>query len=155
MNRKPFGQPRAVGIDIGTSGVRAVAVDSEGRPVAASESAFKAASDTRSPAAWWTGVENCLGDLSGKCTLGDIEGIAVDGTSGTLVALDAGNAPLGMPAGTIVDTACLYSNCAVPSRRSSIEKASNQVMTPCSFTPFIRKMVSGVLSLRTALRNWS
>ncbi len=47
------------------------------------------------PAAWWAGVENCLNDLSGKCALGSIEGIAVDGTSGTLVALDAGNAPLG------------------------------------------------------------
>jgi sugar (pentulose or hexulose) kinase len=40
-------------------------------------------------------VENCLSGLSGKCALGDVEGIAVDGTSGTLVALDAGNAPLG------------------------------------------------------------
>lgn len=95
MNRKPFGQPRAIGIDIGTSGVRSVAVDSEGRPVAASESAFKSAGDTRTPAAWWSGVENCLNDLSKKCAFGDIEGIAVDGTSGTLVALDAGNAALG------------------------------------------------------------
>ena len=95
MNLKPFGQARAIGIDIGTSGVRAVAVDSEGRPVAASESAFKTEGDTRTPAAWWAGVENCLNDLSEKCALGDIAGIAVDGTSGTLVALDAGNAPLG------------------------------------------------------------
>lgn len=95
MNLKPFGQPRAIGIDIGTSGVRAAAVDSEGRPVAVSESSFNVAADTRTPAAWWTGVENCLNDVSGKCALSDIEGIAVDGTSGTLVALDAANAPLG------------------------------------------------------------
>jgi sugar (pentulose or hexulose) kinase len=95
MNVKPLGQARAVGIDIGTSGVRAVAVDGEGRPVAGSESAFKATGDTRTPAAWWAGVENCLSDLSGKCALGDVEGVAVDGTSGTLVALDAGNAPIG------------------------------------------------------------
>jgi sugar (pentulose or hexulose) kinase len=90
-----YGQARAIGIDIGTSGVRSVAVDSEGRPVAASESAFKTAGDTRMPAAWWTGVENCLNELSKKCGLGDVEGLAVDGTSGTLVALDAGNALLG------------------------------------------------------------
>ena len=95
MNLKPLGQACALGIDIGTSGVRAVAVDGEGRPVAASEFAYQAADDKRTPAAWWAGVENCLNDLSGKCALGNIEGIAVDGTSGTLVALDAGNAPLG------------------------------------------------------------
>ena len=47
------------------------------------------------PAAWWSGVENCLNVLCEKCALDGIEGIAVDGTSGTLVALDAGNAPLG------------------------------------------------------------
>jgi sugar (pentulose or hexulose) kinase len=91
MSRKA----RAVGIDVGTSGVRAAAVDSEGRPVATSESAFATADDTRTPAAWWSGVENCLNVLCEKCALDGIEGIAVDGTSGTLVALDAGNAPLG------------------------------------------------------------
>jgi len=95
MNLKPLGLARAVGIDIGTSGVRAVAIDSEGRSVVASESTFRTAGDARTPAAWWTGVENCLSDLSEKCAFGDIEGIAIDGTSGTLVALDAGNAPLG------------------------------------------------------------
>lgn len=95
MNLKPLGQACALGIDIGTSGVRAVAVDGGGRPLAASEFAYQAADDRRTPAAWWAGVENCLNDLSGKCALGNIEGIAVDGTSGTLVALDAGNAPLG------------------------------------------------------------
>lgn len=95
MNLKPLGQACALGIDIGTSGVRAVAVDGEGCPVAASEFAYQAAEDKRTPAAWWAAVENCLNDLSGKCALGNIEGIAVDGTSGTLLALDAGNAPLG------------------------------------------------------------
>ena len=86
---------RAVGIDVGTSGVRAAAVDSKGRPVATSESAFATADDTRTPAAWWSGVEYCLNALREQCALNGIEGIAVDGTSGTLVALDAGNAPLG------------------------------------------------------------
>jgi D-ribulokinase len=95
VNLKFSGQARAVGIDIGTSGVRAVAVDSEGRPVAASESAFKTTGDARMPAAWWFGVENCINDLLERCALGEIEGIAVDGTSGTLVALDADNSPLG------------------------------------------------------------
>ena len=86
---------RAVGIDVGTSGVRAAAVDGEGLPVATSESAFATEDDKRTPAAWWSGVESCLNALREKCAFESIEGIAVDGTSGTLVALDAGNTPLG------------------------------------------------------------
>src|SRR5215831_4323894 len=55
----------------------------------------------------------------------------------------------------IVDIACLYTSCECPSRRSSTQKLSNQVTTPCSFTPFTRKIVSGVLFLRTWLRKVS
>src|SRR5215470_11311084 len=55
----------------------------------------------------------------------------------------------------IVDMACLYTSCECPSRRSSTQKLSNQVTTPCSFTPFTRKIVSGVLFFRTWLRNVS
>src|SRR5215471_7004502 len=55
----------------------------------------------------------------------------------------------------IVDMACLYTSCECPSRRSSTQKLSNQVTTPCSFTPFTRKIVSGVLFLRTWLRKVS
>src|ERR1700704_5376367 len=55
----------------------------------------------------------------------------------------------------IVEMACLYTSCEWPSRRSSTQKLSNQVTTPCSFTPFTRKIVSGVLFLRTWLRKVS
>src|ERR1700694_5450063 len=55
----------------------------------------------------------------------------------------------------IVEMACLYTSCECPSRRSSTQKLSNQVTTPCSFTPFTRKIVSGVLFLRTWLRKVS
>src|SRR5882757_8510983 len=55
----------------------------------------------------------------------------------------------------IVEIACLYTSCECPSRRSSTQKLSNQVTTPCSFTPFTRKIVSGVLFLRTWLRKVS
>src|SRR5205085_4963298 len=44
---------------------------------------------------------------------------------------------------------------AWPSRRSRTEKLSNQVMIPCSFTPFTRNMVTGVLLRRRLLRNMS
>src|SRR5215831_16063878 len=55
----------------------------------------------------------------------------------------------------IVDIACLYTSCECPSRRSSTQKLSNQVTSPCSLTPFTRKIVSGVLFLRTWLRKVS
>ena len=48
MNLKLYGQARAVGVNIDTSGVRAVAVNSEGRPVAVSEYTFKRTGDARS-----------------------------------------------------------------------------------------------------------
>src|SRR5215203_5637562 len=46
-------------------------------------------------------------------------------------------------------------SCAWPSRRSSTEKLSNQVMMPWSFTPLTRNMVTGVLVRRSVLRNMS
>src|SRR5882757_8186748 len=55
----------------------------------------------------------------------------------------------------MVEMACLYTSCEWPSRRSSTQKLSNHVTTPCSFTPFTRKMVRGVLFLRTWLRKVS
>src|SRR3954451_6157080 len=55
----------------------------------------------------------------------------------------------------IVEIACLYTSCECPSRRSSTQKLSNQVTTPCNFTPFTKKIVSGVLFLRTWLRKVS
>src|SRR4051812_43724191 len=44
---------------------------------------------------------------------------------------------------------------AWPSRRSSTEKLSNQVMIPWSLTPFTRNMVTGVLVRLRLFRNMS
>src|SRR5688572_29383786 len=44
---------------------------------------------------------------------------------------------------------------AWPSRRSSTEKLSNQVMMPWSLTPLTRNMVTGVLVRRRVFRNMS
>src|SRR6187402_1755404 len=61
---------------------------------------------------------------------------------------------IGAP-GMMVEIACLYTSCEWPSRRSKRQKLSNQVTMPCSFTPFTRKIVSGVFVLRTWLRKVS
>src|SRR5215467_3443442 len=55
----------------------------------------------------------------------------------------------------IVDMACLYTSCECPSRRSSTQKLSNHVTTPCNLTPLTRKIVRGVLLLRTWFRKVS
>ena len=55
----------------------------------------------------------------------------------------------------IVEMACLYTNCDCPSRRSSTQKLSNQVITPCSFTPLIKKIVTEILDFLTLFRNAS
>src|SRR5882757_1191380 len=55
----------------------------------------------------------------------------------------------------MVDIACLYTSCECPSRRSSTQKLSNHVTTPCNLTPLTRKIVRGVLLLRTWFRKVS
>ena len=84
----------AIGIDIGTSGVRAALVDAARAPLAWG-AATVAAGHRRDPLAWWRGVEQALGDLRAAADLGGVRAIAVDGTSGTVVAIDAAGTPLG------------------------------------------------------------
>jgi len=95
MTASPQKRAIAIGIDIGTSGVRAVAVDDAGLPLASASVAFASAEEARSPAAWWRGTQSCVAVLGRRYALDTVEGLAVDGTSGTLVALDAENRPLG------------------------------------------------------------
>ncbi len=85
----------AIGIDIGTSGVRTVAVSQEGHVVGFTSMPFADATKTRSPAAWWEGVRLCLTRLASECSLSSVRGIAVDGTSGTVLATDSACAPVG------------------------------------------------------------
>ncbi|KXF75974.1 carbohydrate kinase [Paramesorhizobium deserti] len=87
--------PVAIGIDLGTSGVRAAALDEDGRQVAFAASAFATPDEIREPAAWWRGTEICLNMLAAKVSLAGVRGIAVDGTSGTVLALDRDKQPIG------------------------------------------------------------
>jgi sugar (pentulose or hexulose) kinase len=68
-----------LGLDLGTSGARAVVIDAAGAVRASGRAAAFAALD---------------GALA-KVEPRDIAAMAVDGTSGTLLALDAGGEPLG------------------------------------------------------------
>ncbi len=89
------GAVAAIGVDVGTSGVRAAAVDGSGLSVAQASVAF-AGGRSDLPDAWLEGVAAALAGLRARCpALDGARGIAVAGTSGTLLALDASGEPVG------------------------------------------------------------
>lgn len=88
-------EARVVGIDIGTSGVRVAALGADGAVLGSAASSF--AEEPRSPAVWWSAAETCLRQLGARTGLASVAGMAVDGTSGTMLGLDAGGGPVGAP----------------------------------------------------------
>ena len=97
--------PLFLGIDLGTSGVRAMLVAADGRVAADASAPLPAGVVTtagwheQSPSAWWQAVCQALASLADELRTGSIHprrlaAVAVDGTSGTLVALDGAGSPL-------------------------------------------------------------
>jgi len=83
-----------IGIDVGTSGVRAALVDEAGLPLAWGATKLPA-EHRRNPLAWWDGVAGALDALRQSADLSGVRAIAVDGTSGTVLPVDAHGTPLG------------------------------------------------------------
>jgi sugar (pentulose or hexulose) kinase len=83
----------AIGIDVGTSGVRVALVDPRGALLGV-RSALFAPSDRRNPACWWHAVESALAALQASADLSGVRCIAVDGTSGTIVLLNEAGQPM-------------------------------------------------------------
>lgn len=91
-------RPAFVGIDVGTSGVRAVAIDADGTILgqgAARHDAFGA--DHRSPTVWWQATQAALDALLASVPPASVAAIAIDGTSGTMLPIDASGEPLATP----------------------------------------------------------
>jgi len=86
-----------VGIDIGTSGVRAAAVADNGKVVAMASAPFLDAQEGRTPSIWWERTSAALRELAAKTSLASVQAIGVDGTSGTVLALDRDGEPVGPP----------------------------------------------------------
>ncbi len=86
---------RAVGVDVGTSGVRASALADDGAVVGRASAAMTTFGDPRVPEAWRGALEATLSGLARACNLSSVAAIAVDGTSGTMLAVDAEGAPIG------------------------------------------------------------
>ena len=82
-----------LGIDVGTSGVRAAAIDQAGRVAAFAASPMPAPLRegpriTQDPAEWVSALDEAMARLGSAVDLARISALAVDGTSGTLVAVD-------------------------------------------------------------------
>lgn len=84
-----------LGIDIGTSGVRALAIDDDERPRAEAEAGFGAS--PRDPENWRGALHRVMVDLLQQVDPATIRALAVDGTSGTLLAVDDNGQPLAGP----------------------------------------------------------
>ena len=89
-----------LGIDVGTSGIRACLIDAEGVILAGAHTGLPAplrrnAAVTQEPDLWWQALEQVLGELKDKQSLAAVAALAVNGTSATLLACDAQGRPLG------------------------------------------------------------
>ncbi|AHK44925.1 MULTISPECIES: FGGY-family carbohydrate kinase [Ensifer] len=87
-----------VGIDIGTSGARSVAMVPDGTIVASGAAKLAAFSDDhRDPVGWWKAVRAALGEVLEAVDRRRIRAISIDGTSGTMLPVSADGAPLATP----------------------------------------------------------
>jgi D-ribulokinase len=89
----------ALGIDVGTSGIRICAVDRTGQLVAASSQALPPALRhgpviEQDVHIWWSAAGRALTELLGQIDAKAVRALAVDGTSGTVLAVDAAGRPL-------------------------------------------------------------
>jgi len=89
----------ALGIDVGTSGVRIAAIDHAANVVALATAAMPPASRdgqriTQDASVWARGLSEAMARLASMIDLARVGALAVDGTSGTLVAIDDRGIPV-------------------------------------------------------------
>ncbi|WP_137930689.1 FGGY-family carbohydrate kinase [Mesorhizobium comanense] len=90
--------PLVVGIDIGTSGARAVAMRQDFS--IAGQAAVRLdrfGQNPREPLIWWQAVQAALAELLTGIDRTAVRAVAVDGTSGTLLPVDSDGRPLAEP----------------------------------------------------------
>jgi sugar (pentulose or hexulose) kinase len=88
-----------LGLDVGSNGLRAAAVDACARPVAQAARRMplprgEGPRIEQDPELWWDTLVALLDELGGRIDLGRVQRIAVDGTSGTLLLADVAGRPL-------------------------------------------------------------
>ncbi len=80
-----------IGIDVGTSGVRTVVMDRNNTVVSGGSRCLfsELGDDHRSPALWWQGITQALSQTLKQVAAERVVAISVDGTSGSVLAIDA------------------------------------------------------------------
>ena len=88
-----------LGIDVGTSGCRAVVIDGAENLIATSSVDLPTpvrhgTSVSQQPRLWWQACRQCIASLANKISLADIKGLAIDATSATVLITDKHGNPL-------------------------------------------------------------
>ncbi|MBI1423132.1 MAG: carbohydrate kinase [Gammaproteobacteria bacterium] len=88
-----------IGIDVGTSGIRAIAIDEHANPLSEARQDLPSPEPQdhgreQSPAIWWTVCQGVLTDLLRTLDRRAVRAIAIDGTSATVLLTDAQGQPL-------------------------------------------------------------
>src|SRR6185295_12179390 len=88
-----------LGVDVGTSGVRIVASDRSGTLAAMSKAPIavpiqNTGRSLQDPQIWWSAIEQAFALLDLKAM--NVLALAIDGTSGTVLAVDKNGEPLGL-----------------------------------------------------------
>ena len=82
-----------IGIDLGTSGCRAVAININGTIKAQARFDYPEPKQ-QSPQSWWSATQDVLQKLFSQINTQDVKAIAVDGTSSTVLLCDQSGEPL-------------------------------------------------------------
>jgi len=84
-----------LGLDLGTSGARAVVINSAGAELASAKAAMaEFGANSRDPQIWWQAARRAVQGALAQIDRSRIVALAVDGTSGTMLAVDAAGQPL-------------------------------------------------------------
>jgi sugar (pentulose or hexulose) kinase len=123
----------ALGIDVGTSGVRVAAIDQAARVVGFAASAMPAAVRdgdriTQDPAVWDRALEDAMTRLASTVDLARVVAISVDGTSGTLVAVDGRGRPV--TAGSLYNDRADDASVAAVGRSAPAHAAVHGITSP-------------------------
>lgn len=84
-----------IGIDLGTTGARVIAIDEDAVVVGEAKSALSDhGSNHRDPTCWWAATQTALSTVTKNIDAGRVQALCVDGTSGTMLPIDAAGRPL-------------------------------------------------------------